>query len=279
MNNELIKDYYNYTLKCYRIFYHRDSNAVHYGFWDKSTKNHKEALINVNKFLAEILKIKSGDTILDAGCGIGGSAIWLAKHFHVNVVGITISDRQYNEAKILSEKNNVPNKTKFYIRDYTNTYFDDGSFSVVWAIESICYADNKIEFLKEAYRLLKEGGRIIINDVFLLRKNKGLQEKIFYDLFLNGFVISNLSFASDFKKSLKEVGFKDIKIYDKASATLYSSKKIYKMSIFSWPLSIITEKIGLTNCLLTKNNLAGIVQYPLFKNKLIGHRVFYAEKK
>jgi hypothetical protein len=43
-------------------------------------------------------------------------------------------------------------------------------------------------------------------------------------------------------------------------------------------LSIISEKLKLTPSLLTKNNLAGITQYRIIKNGIMGHRVFYAEK-
>lgn len=64
MNKKAIKEYYDYTLPFYRFFYHKDTNALHYGFWDNSVKNHQEALLNVNKFLAETVKIKSDDIIL-----------------------------------------------------------------------------------------------------------------------------------------------------------------------------------------------------------------------
>ena len=83
---------------------------------------------------------------------------------------------------------------------------------------------------------------------------------------------------SEFKKSLEEVGFKNIKIYDKVNETLPSAKKIYKMSIFSYPVSWALEKLRITPSLLTKNNLAGITQYRIIKNGIMGHRVFYAEK-
>ncbi len=278
MDYKIITDYYDYTLPFYRFFYHKKSNAVHYGFWDNSVKNHQEALLNVNKFLAETVGIKSSDIVLDAGCGIGGSAIWLAKNYNVHVVGITISEKQIEEAKNLAVKNGVEASTNFYKKDYLNSDFEDGSFSVVWAIESVCHADDKKDFLKEAFRLLKNGGRLIIDDGFLLRKTKNKSEEKDLDAFLEGMALSNLAFESEFKKSLEDVGFKNIKIYDKAKEVIPSAKKIYKMSIFSYPFSWLTEKFGLTPSLLTKNNLAGITQYKIIKNGIMGHRVFYAEK-
>jgi tocopherol O-methyltransferase len=278
MDKKIITEYYDYTLPFYRFFYHKESNAVHYGFWDESVKNHTEALLNVNKFLAETVGIKPNDVILDAGCGIGGSAIWLAKNYDTKVVGITISEKQLKEAKNLSLKNKVDLATNFYKRDFLNSGFNDGSFSVVWAIESVCHAEDKKDFLKEAYRLLKNDGRLVVDDGFLLRQPKNKREEKDLVAFLEGMALSNLAVESEFKKSLEEVGFKNIKIYDKVNETLPSAKKIYKMSIFSYPVSWVLEKMRITPSLLTKNNLAGITQYRIIKNGIMGHRVFYAEK-
>lgn len=278
MSSDTITKYYDYTLPFYKFFYHGKSNAVHYGFWNEKIKNHQEALLNVNKFLADTVKIKPDDIILDAGCGIGGSAIWLTQNYKVRVDGITISEKQLAEAKNLSTKSKVDHVVNFYKKDFLNTGFNNNSYSIVWAIESVCHAEDKKDFIKEAYRLLKNGGRLIIDDGFLLRNPKNEHEQKDLDAFLEGMALSNLAFEKDFKKSLEEEGFKNIKIYDMVNETLPSSKKIYKMSIFSYPLSIILEKLKLTPPLLTKNNLAGITQYRIIKNGIMGHRIFCAKK-
>jgi len=252
--------------------------TIHYGFWDKNITNHQEALLNVNKFLAKIADIKTGDIILDAGCGIGGSAIWLAKNYNVQVIGITISSRQVKEAQRLSQMSKVEKNTNFYEKDYLNSGFKDKSFNVVWAVESVCHAKDKKDFLREAYRILKSGGCLVVDDGFLLRNAKNEKEKKDFSAFLEGMALPNLASESEFKESLEEIGFKNIKIYDKTIETLPSAKKIRRMSIFSYPVAKITEKLHLTPHLLTLNNLAGITQYTTIKSGLAGHRVFYAEK-
>ena len=278
MDKEVITKYYDYTVPFYKFFYHGDSNALHYGFWDDNTKNHQEALLNVNKFLAETVGMKSDDVVLDAGCGVGGSAIWLAKSYGTKIIGITISDKQLNKAKNLSLKNKLDSIINFYKRDFLNSGFDNESFSVVWAIENVCHAEDKKDFLKEAYRLLKNGGRLVIDDGFLLRQPKDKNEEKDYNASLEGMALSNLALESEFKKSLEEVGFKNIKIYDKAKETLPSAKKLYSMCLIAYPISRLLEKLHLTPSLLTKNNLAGIAQYKIIRSGLAAHRVFYAEK-
>ena len=99
MDKLKISQYYNYTLPFYRFFWHGNTNAIHYGFWDKNTKNLKEALLNTNKFLAKEAKISSNSRVLDAGCGIGGSALWLAKNIGAKVISISISKKQIEKTK------------------------------------------------------------------------------------------------------------------------------------------------------------------------------------
>jgi hypothetical protein len=53
----------------------RHAARCHYGIWDASTQTHNEALLNTNRFLADKAGITSGEQVLDAGCGLGGSSL------------------------------------------------------------------------------------------------------------------------------------------------------------------------------------------------------------
>lgn len=280
MDKSKIVRYYDYTLPFYKYFWHRDSEsyAMHYGFWEKNTKNLKEALLNTNKFLAEKVKIKPNNIVLDAGCGIGGSAIWIAKDFGANVIGISLSRKQIKKAKYLAKINNVGHFTKFYVNDFLNTKFEEEYFDIIWAIESVCHAEKKKDFLKEAFRLLKRNGKIIVADGFLKRDIINNEEKRMMMDFTEGLALPGLDKFDQFKKSLEEVGFKNIKFWDKTQEILPSSKKIYDMCKFSHPIIKITEKLKITSRILTKNDLAGIVQYDMVKIGLAGYGVFYGEK-
>jgi cyclopropane fatty-acyl-phospholipid synthase-like methyltransferase len=63
-------------------------------YWDENTHTHSESLLNKNQKLYESADIKPGDYVLDAGCGIGGSSIWMAKNHANNLKAITISAKQ-----------------------------------------------------------------------------------------------------------------------------------------------------------------------------------------
>ncbi len=104
--------------------------------------------------------------MLDAGCGLGGSAIWLAQQFGAEVVGVNLVASQVYRARRSAYRHGVSDRVRFERRDFTRTGFPEGNFDVVWAIESICHTSDKPAFLVEARRLLKPGGRLVVADLF-----------------------------------------------------------------------------------------------------------------
>ena len=140
--------------------------AMHYGYWDKDTRNLRQSLTNMNVKLAELTGISKDDFVLDAGCGVGGSSIFLAKNFGCKVIGITLSSKQVEAAKMNALNNGISGKATFEINNYSSTNYPDEIFDVVWAIESVCHAAEKADFLREAHRILKKGGRLIMADFF-----------------------------------------------------------------------------------------------------------------
>jgi len=100
-------------------------------------------LNRLNAALASGIRIRPGARILDAGCGIGGSAIWLARTFGAFVTGITPVESQVERARRIAGELGVADRVQFMEQDYTCTTFPDASFDVVWAMESVCHAADK----------------------------------------------------------------------------------------------------------------------------------------
>src|SRR5262249_8240365 len=156
--------------------------------------------------------------VLDSGCGVGGSAFWLARNIGADVVGITISQRQLRRARALAARYRVEDRTRFLLRNVLDSGFEDGSFDVVWAIESACYLGHSAEFVGEAYRLLRPGGRLVVADGFLLRAPATAQESRWLVDFTEGLVLPGLTPRPQFDERLSTSGFGEVRCWDKTMA-------------------------------------------------------------
>lgn len=222
-----IERYYDLSEIHYRLHWNLNkSRSLHYGYWDSSTKNFHQALLNINNILSQRAKITKDDVVLDAGCGIGGSSIWLAKKTGCKVTGISLSEKQVNTANALATKEGVEHLAKFEQKDFTVTGFADESFDVVWAIESVCYAPDKSVFLKEAFRILKKGGRLIMADFFKKENLKGKDARQIQQ-WSHGWAVEDFSTREEFEKQLIDTGFINIDVEDASKAIMPSVKRLY----------------------------------------------------
>lgn len=102
-----------------------------------------------------------GTTVLDVGCGIGGSSRILAKDYGFKVTGITISPQQVKRATELTP----PDVTaKFAVDDAMALSFPDASFDVVWSVEAGPHMPDKALFAKELLRVVKPEGILVVAD-------------------------------------------------------------------------------------------------------------------
>ncbi len=81
---EQIINYYQTSQWLYHIFC-RDQ--MHHGFWDEKITTHYQAAIKENQAMINLGKIKAGDRVLDAGCGVGATAIYIAQKTGAEVTG------------------------------------------------------------------------------------------------------------------------------------------------------------------------------------------------
>ena len=102
-----------------------------------------------------------GTTVLDVGCGIGGSSRILARDYGFVVTGVTISPNQVRRARELTSSEL---SVKFQIDDAMALSFPDASFDVVWSVEAGPHMPNKAVFARELLRVLKPKGVLVVAD-------------------------------------------------------------------------------------------------------------------
>jgi cyclopropane fatty-acyl-phospholipid synthase-like methyltransferase len=280
MQKDHIVQYYDTCETDYRLWWDLDhSYAMHAGYWDSHTRSLREALKRENEILAEMASIKRGESILDAGCGVGGSAIFLAKRYECQVTGITLSHKQAQTAAFKAAREGVQDRTMFKVMDYTCTNFSPDTFDVVWGIESVCHASDKRLFIKEAARILKPGGRLIVADGFAKKQPCTLQDKVKMECWLRGWGVQTLDQPQTFEASLKVEGFDNICFTDITKHVIPSSRRLYWVSWPAIPLSKLGEWLGMRVRLQTANLLSARSQYQTLKKGLWCYGIFYAKKK
>ena len=274
-----IARYYDLSEVHYRLFWDLDkSRSLHYGYWDSSTKSFHEALLNLNNILAGYANITKKDTVLDAGCGVGGSSIWLAKNIGCKAIGISLNANQVEKATTQALHEGVQHLASFQQRDYTSTGFTNASFTVVWAVESVCHVPDKSDFIKEAFRLLKPGGRLIVADFF---KKENLQGEDAEQVkrWANGWAIEDYATKESFVKQLTEAGFSNIKFENANKNIMRSAKRLYRAYFIGFIPSFLYRVFNPKATALAKNNVdTAYLQYKTLKKKLWMYGIVSAEK-
>lgn len=103
----------------------------------------------------------AGTTLLDVGCGFGGSSRVLAKEYGFSVTGVTISPKQVQRAQELTPEGL---DAQFKVDDAMALSYPDASFDVVWSVEAGPHMPDKAVFAKELMRVLKPGGVLVLAD-------------------------------------------------------------------------------------------------------------------
>jgi cyclopropane fatty-acyl-phospholipid synthase-like methyltransferase len=174
-----------------------------------------------------------------------------------DVVGISLSDHQIEKARRFAAARGAEDHVTFEVRDYLDTRFPDASFDVVWGLESICHAPDKADFIREARRVLKPGGRIVVADGFAAEQ-PGRLSRAAMELWIESWAVPNLATPSYFRRSLVETGFEDVAFEDITANVLWSSREIFALSFLRSPMLLVSDHTPV----IFENWKGCLLQYP-----------------
>jgi SAM-dependent methyltransferase len=239
---------------------------------------HDYAQQRMTEVCAEAAAVRRGDRVLDAGCGVGGAAIWLAEHAGASVVGVNIQPLHLRAAVKNAGTVVEQRRPQFSAQDYTELGLLDATFDVVWGLESICHCATKREFLREAFRVLRPGGRLMVADFFQARSPRDQSEADRMRTWLDGWAIPDLAGVEWFGTEARDAGFADVRYRDIRPNVLPSARRLFKASLVAYPIGLALRAIGARDGVQTANIKAARDQYGTLADAVWTYGIFTATK-
>lgn len=117
--------------------------------------------------LARRASLTPGLRVLDVGCGLGGSARYLAAEHQCQVTGIDLTQEYVDVANALAGMVGLKDRVEFRQASALKMPFDDASFDVVWTEHVQMNIADKHAFYGEISRVTRRKGLLLFHDIFL----------------------------------------------------------------------------------------------------------------
>ncbi len=155
---DYVRKHYDRLSSLYQLFW---GEHLHHGYWDNQ-QSAAQAQVRLMERLAEIAKVPRDAEVLDIGCGVGGSALWLAENFGCRVTGLTISPVQARMATKKSRARGLSDRVRFQVTDANEWQPEPESVDLIWIMESSEHFRDKKGFFKRCATMLKPGGILAV---------------------------------------------------------------------------------------------------------------------
>jgi tocopherol O-methyltransferase len=194
-DKQKIVEHYDFVSPYYQSLW---GDHIHHGYWIRGDESKEQAQLQLMEHLAELANIQTGCTVLDIGCGFGGSSIYLAQKYKASATGITISPVQVEMARKAAAA--AQSDARFLLMDAEAMDFQQ-TFDLLWSVESISHYHDHRGFFANAARFLKPGGIFALTDWFKKTGLSPAQERKFIEPIERGMFIE-LETMNDYESHL-----------------------------------------------------------------------------
>jgi len=272
---QAVKAYYRGTAWDFRLIWsHSD---FHFGLYEPGCFTHRAALQNTNRLLADLAEIGEGSQVLDAGCGVGGTSLWLARERGARVTGVTLVPEQVELARRRARRHGLHSLTCFIETDFADTRLEPCSFDAVIATESICHAPDKGAFYREALRLLRPGGRLVMAE-YMRAPDTTVGDEALLREWLDGWALPDIEPAHAHFAHAQSAGFVNIGITDWSSGFRRSLRRLYLFSRAGYPLAWIAWRLGIRDDVQHGNIVGSICFYQALRRGCWSYNVLTATR-
>lgn len=164
-----------------------------------------------NLYLAARAGVRSGQRLLDAGCGVGGPSIHIAEACPgVSIDAVTLSPVQVRMARERVAQAGLAGRIRVHEADYHQLPFEAASFDGAFFFESTGYAYAPLRLFREVLRVLRPGGILYIKDVFQRAGPQTEQERREQRAFDELWALHETPTLPGTAELLRQVGFEDV---------------------------------------------------------------------
>lgn len=158
--------------------------------------------------IAQYLKIKPNEKVIDVGCGTGGPGMWVARKIGAFYHGFDLSETAIKKATKLALEMGLEEKAKFTSGDICESNFPNNCFDAAISIGAIAFIPNKLKAILEIARIIRSDGQFIFITV---------EEK-------------KPHLTNDYRPILREAGFK-VQLYEEIPGYNDRQGEVYKKII------------------------------------------------
>lgn len=194
---------------------------MHHGYYPKggAPKSNQQAQVDMVDEVLSWAGVTKSTSMVDVGCGIGGSSRHIARKFGAKASGITLSPKQAARANEITAQAGLADTVSFQVADALSQPFADNSFDLVWSLESGEHMPEKRKFVGELARVCSPGGQVIVvtwchrvlapGEASLNETEASLLERI-----NEAYYLPQWCSAADYEHMFGEAGLVDVKTAD-----------------------------------------------------------------
>ena len=119
--------------------------------------------------LFRLCEISADDEVMEAGCGVGQSAVFLAKRYGCRVVGVDVSQGMVDRAWERARRAGIDEQVEFRAANIVDLPFEDDRFDVVFGESITVFASDHAKVISEYVRVVKSGGFVGLNETTWLQ--------------------------------------------------------------------------------------------------------------
>ncbi len=204
-----VRSHYDRLSVFYRALW---GEHIHHGYFENGERS-ALAQVKLIERLARRARIAPGARVLDVGCGLGGSAFWLARKLGCSVLGLTLSPVQAAIASAQARTRRLHHLASFEVRDANRLDLKPESFDAVWVIEASEHLRDKRRFIEECAGVLRPGGALALCAWLAADRPTVEQERLVGEV-CRGMLCPSLASMGDYAAWMVRAGLDEIRTED-----------------------------------------------------------------